>query len=222
MKQLTVIFLLAFAGCRMAQNTGAVAPRSVTATVIDNMTKKPIAGVNVKCRGTDAVSDSDGMVRFTAAPNDHIIITRERYRKHEMRVPEEEAFEVAIDLHDDHVEFKGGVATFYQHFNSKIAYPPAARSARAQGKVWVEFVIEPDGKSKLVHVHDPSHFFSKEVTRVFESMPPGWGSQYAGMTFLLPVTFMIADAATLDEDFESLTVERHRVMSELVVTAHLE
>jgi hypothetical protein len=220
-KQLTLIFLFVLAGCRPVQNTADVSPRPLKVRVIDNMTKEPVAGAVVKCRGTEAVSDAKGFALFTCAPDDPLTITSERYRKHEMPVPWDEEFQVAIDLHDDHVEFAGGVSSFYNHFTNKITYPHAARSAKAQGKVWVEFVIEPDGRSKLVHVHDPSHFFTKEITRVFESMPAGWGQKYAGMTFLLPVTFVIADHTALDEDFSPLTVERHRVMSELVVTAHL-
>jgi TonB family protein len=47
---------------------------------------------------------------------------------------------------------RGGIKSFYQHVSSVIHYPVNARRKNIQGKVFVEFVVELDGKLSHVNV----------------------------------------------------------------------
>jgi len=49
-------------------------------------------------------------------------------------------------------EYKGGMEQFYVDVNSKIHYPIISRIKRAQGNVFVQFVVNKEGKLEDVKV----------------------------------------------------------------------
>lgn len=55
------------------------------------------------------------------------------------------------DLESDAMP-RGGIKSFYQHVASVIQYPENARRKTIQGKVFVQFVVEVDGKLSQVNV----------------------------------------------------------------------
>ncbi len=69
-------------------------------------------------------------------------------------------------------EFPGGEEARLQYLNENVRYPTMAREAGIQGRVFVEFVVEKDGKVTNVRVvRGIGGGCDEEAIRVVESMP---------------------------------------------------
>jgi hypothetical protein len=192
-------------------------PRPFTVRVIDNMTKKPIAGVEAKCNGIMAVTNAAGFFQLDGSPGDTLKLTHSLYRDFTMTIPELEKFQVAIDLKAEYVEFEGGMHAFYSHFQKKLTYPRIYRGVR--GRVYAEFRVRADGTSKFTQLHgDESEFFRDEVKKCINTMPAGWSKTYTDMSFLLPFSFLI-EGTKEPPPFKMPDVQKNWVMEEIVVTA---
>lgn len=90
----------------------------------------------------------------------------------------------------------GGTDAFFAWIQQNIQYPAAARRAKAEGKVQVEFMIEPDGSisSPKVLNHLP-HGLEAEAIRVIKSSPKWKPATYDGRSIrqkmVLPVIFQL-------------------------------
>lgn len=60
--------------------------------------------------------------------------------------PEEEVVEEVFLVVEDQPEPKGGIASFYEYLSENIRYPDEARRIGISGRVFVEFVVDKDGR----------------------------------------------------------------------------
>ncbi|MGV3636294.1 MAG: energy transducer TonB [Flavobacteriales bacterium] len=68
--------------------------------------------------------------------------------------------------------FPGGTEALEAYLRSEVRYPDEAREEALQGKVLVNFVVEPDGSITNVKVARGIHaWLDKEAVRVIKAMP---------------------------------------------------
>lgn len=68
--------------------------------------------------------------------------------------------------------YPGGEAALYQFLSSQIRYPPSALENKVEGKVFVRFVINPDGSiSKVNILRGIGYGCDEEALRVVRMMP---------------------------------------------------
>jgi len=72
-------------------------------------------------------------------------------------------------------EPKGGYEALYKYIATTMKYPAAARRTGVQGKVYVSFVVEADGKLSEIHVSKGIHpECDAEAVRVLQECPLEW------------------------------------------------
>ncbi len=92
--------------------------------------------------------------------------------------------------------FKGGEAAMYKYIGSKIKYPASAKKAGTEGRVFLSFIIEKDGKVSSVEVlRGIGNGCDEEAKRVIESMPdwtPGkQRGQAVRVQYKMPIKFAL-------------------------------
>ena len=90
----------------------------------------------------------------------------------------------------------GGTDAFFAWIQQNLRYPEAARRAKHEGKVQVEFIIEPNGTLSNVKALTPAGFgLREEAIRVIQSAPPWTPARYQGRAIkqkmVLPVIFQL-------------------------------
>jgi protein TonB len=95
-------------------------------------------------------------------------------------------------------EFPGGTGKLSRYLNREIRYPRQAREQRVQGKVFVSFVVEPNGLlSNLRVIRGIGAGCDEEALRVLRNSPawkPGMlDGRAVRSTFVLPVIFQLAE-----------------------------
>jgi protein TonB len=93
-------------------------------------------------------------------------------------------------------EFLGGEAELFKYLGQKINYPPIAKENGISGKVYVEFVVDPDGAIKDVKVlRGIGGGCDEEALRVIKAMPKWKAGKQNGRTvnvsFKLPINFKL-------------------------------
>jgi TonB family protein len=93
-------------------------------------------------------------------------------------------------------EFPGGMEAMYAYLRDHIHYPDQAFKDRLEGKVYVEFTVETDGKVTDVKVRrGPRQDLNDEAVRAVASMPNWTPGQKAGQAvatrFTVPVSFVL-------------------------------
>lgn len=113
---------------------------------------------------------------------------------------EEEAEEVEDDeiftVVEDDPQFPGGNEELHRYLSEEIEYPRVAREAGLEGRVFVSFVVEPDGSITNVEVREGvSEELNEEAKRVVRSMPkwePGkQRDQAVRVSVNLPINFRL-------------------------------
>ena len=66
--------------------------------------------------------------------------------------PEEEVAEEVFTIVEQYPEPVGGYASFYQFIGENLFYPGAARRLAIEGKVFVKFIVEPQGNISGVEI----------------------------------------------------------------------
>lgn len=85
-----------------------------------------------------------------------------------------------IDFPDVEATFPGGAAEMQKWINSNVQYPQTSIEMNEQGRVYLSFVVEPDGSITNVKVErGVSPDLDKEAKRVVRKMPK-WTSGEAG------------------------------------------
>lgn len=85
-----------------------------------------------------------------------------------------------IDFPDVEATFPGGAAEMQRWINSNIQYPQTSIEMNEQGRVYLKFVVEPDGSITNVEVErGVSPDLDKEAKRVVRKMP-NWTAGEAG------------------------------------------
>jgi protein TonB len=112
--------------------------------------------------------------------------------RQEEEVSEQEIFTVVESM----PEFPGGQAKMMEFIARNIKYPPMARESGIQGRVFVNFVVEPNGSVSNVKVlRGIGGGCDEEAIRVVESMPRWTPGRQRGkavrVSFNLPVRFTL-------------------------------
>ena len=102
---------------------------------------------------------------------------------------------VFIDV-EKSAEFPGGMEALENYLKSKIKYPAKARRKMIEGKVFVQFVVEKDGRVDGIRVvRSPDELLTKEAVRVVKAMPRWEPGMQNGVPvryqFVLPVVFQL-------------------------------
>lgn len=97
---------------------------------------------------------------------------------------------------EDMPVFKGGESAMYKYIGSKIEYPAAAKKAGTEGRVFLAFIIEKDGKISSVEVlRGIGNGCDEEAMRVIKSMPnwtPGkQRGQAVRVQYRMPIKFVL-------------------------------
>jgi len=155
-------------------------PRPKTTTILDIKTD-------------DVIIDSDIIIDIEADVLTEIpdYIPLQEIKK-ETEVPEPDIYVFA----DVYPEFPGGVQARMEYLSQKIIYPEIARKNNIEGKVFVLFVVEKDGRlTNIKLLHDIGGGCGEEALRVIKSMPawePGLQrNQPVRVQMSLPITFQL-------------------------------
>lgn len=95
-------------------------------------------------------------------------------------------------------EFPGGMESMMKFIQKNMKYPAQARRMGTEGRVFIGFVVNLDGKITDVNtVKGISMDCDKEAARVIQMMPPWKPGKQNGravrVRFVLPVNFKLAD-----------------------------
>jgi|TARA_R110000737_G_scaffold53512_1_gene75135 protein TonB len=107
-----------------------------------------------------------------------------------------EVKEEIIEFPDVEAQFPGGMAELQKYIASNINYPQTSIEMNEQGKVYLSFVVEPDGTiSNIVVERGVSSDLDREAKRVVRGMPkwtPGEaGGKKARTRCRLPINFTL-------------------------------
>jgi len=121
----------------------------------------------------------------------------EEYEFTPPEIEEEEIVEAEIfKVVEEMPEFPGGAAKMMEYIQNNIKYPMMARESDIQGRVFVSFVVEPDGSITNVAVlRGIGGGCDEEALRVVQSMP-NWkpGKQRGSAvrcSFTVPIVFKL-------------------------------
>jgi len=85
---------------------------------------------------------------------------------------QEEVAAIFYTNYDTPPEFPGGNDAFSHFITDNFKYPEQALKDSIQGKIWIQFMINTDGKvSNINIVKGLSEQLNKEAIRVFKLMP---------------------------------------------------
>jgi protein TonB len=110
----------------------------------------------------------------------------------EEEVVEQEVFTIVEEMPG----YPGGDAKMYEYLGKNIKYPQIARESSIQGRVFVNFVVEPDGSVTNVKVlRGIGGGCDEEAMRVVKSMPKWKPGKQRGkavrVSYTLPVVFKL-------------------------------
>jgi len=93
-------------------------------------------------------------------------------------------------------DFPGGDAARIKFLQENTKYPPFAREVGLEGKVWISFVVEPDGRLTNIEVYrGVAPILDEEALRVVKMMPKWTPGKQRGknvrVAFRLPITFTL-------------------------------
>ena len=114
-----------------------------------------------------------------------------------VEVEEEEVVEAEVfTIVEQMPSFPGGDAKMYEYLGKNIKYPQIARETGIQGRVFVNFVVEPDGSVSNVKVlRGIGGGCDEEAMRVVKGMPKWSPGKQRGKTvrvsYTLPVVFKL-------------------------------
>ena len=112
---------------------------------------------------------------------------------------EEDILEATVfKMAEEMPEFPGGPEKLLEYLNENQRYPEMARENDIQGRVYVQFVVEPDGSISNVEViRSIGGGCDEEAVRLVQNMPkfkPGKMNGYpVRVQYTVPVKFMLND-----------------------------
>jgi TonB family protein len=94
--------------------------------------------------------------------------------------------------------FPGGMQGFYDYLRKAVKYPVAAQNANVQGKVFLSFVVETDGKlSNVIVDRKLGSGTDEEAVRVMKESPAWIPGKVNGhpvrVKYNIPISFTLAD-----------------------------
>ncbi|HDP54221.1 MAG TPA: energy transducer TonB [Bacteroidetes bacterium] len=141
----------------------------------------------------DDVDLDDDMDLFDTEFNEDLAVNIIEFNDEEEEVEEEEIFVIVEDMPG----FGGGDSNKFREYIAKnLKYPDIAAENGIQGRVFVAFVVEPDGRVSNVRVVrgvDPA--LDKEAVRVVQSSPKWKPGMQRGkpvrVSFTFPIIFVL-------------------------------
>ena len=121
----------------------------------------------------------------------------EEYVYEAPEIEEEEIVEAEIfKVVEEMPEFPGGAGKLLEYIGKNIKYPMMARESDIQGKVFVQFVVEPDGNISHVQVlRGIGGGCDEEAVRVVESIPKWKPGKQRGapvrVQYMVPIVFKL-------------------------------
>jgi len=94
-------------------------------------------------------------------------------------------------------KYPGGDQELFKYLSENIHYPEQAKKGKVEGRVFINFVIERDGKVNQLRVaHGIGHGCDEEAARVVRNMKP-WipgtqGGKAVRVKYTLPVKFSLS------------------------------
>lgn len=86
--------------------------------------------------------------------------------------PEEEVADEIFQIVEDPATPKGGYAAFYEYIAKNMNYPSKAKRMGIEGKVFVQFVVDPQGKISNVEIAKGIGFgCDEEAARILKNAP---------------------------------------------------
>lgn len=109
---------------------------------------------------------------------------------------EEEETEEIFIIVEDAPEPKGGMQAFYSYVGENIKYPRQAQALNIEGRVFVQFVVNKDGKlTDVTVVRGIGGGCDEEAVRIVKSAPAWKAGKQRGrpvrVKMVLPITFKI-------------------------------
>lgn len=141
----------------------------------------------------DDVEIDDNIDIFDSEFREDVAVQIVNFTEEEEEVEEEEVFVVVEDMPG----FGGGDSNKFREYIAKnLRYPDVAAENGIQGRVFVQFVVEPDGRVsnvKVVRGVDPA--LDKEAMRVVENSPKWKPGKQRGkpvrVSFTFPIIFVL-------------------------------
>jgi len=154
---------------------------------------QPIQVIDVINIVEDDVDIDDDFDLFDSEFDENLAVRIVNFQEEEEEVEEEQIFVVVKDMPG----FGGGDSNKFREYISKnLRYPDIAAENGIQGRVFVQFVVEPDGSVsnvKVVRGVDPS--LDREAVRVVESSPKWKPGKQRGkpvrVSFTFPIIFVL-------------------------------
>ena len=157
----------------------------------------PPAPENISTSELKIVDDNikiDAEFEFDAEADESMVTQEIEYVEY---VEEEDAKEAEVFvIVEEDPAFPGGEEALQKFFADNIVYPRVAREIGAEGRVMVNFVVEPDGRITNVKVvRGRIQALDDEAVRVTKMMPPWKPGKQRGKAvrcqFTVPVVFML-------------------------------
>ena len=178
---------------RLIKNSEILSLRNINSTIqkkIDSLIteRKTIENLLIS-EQKDKQNKELEILKLKNAIDDGVILENE-----EIIIDVEE--EGIIEFPDVEAEFIGGAQALMKYISSNIQYPPTSIEMNEQGKVYLSYVVEPDGSiSNVVVERGVSPDLDKEAKRVVRSMPnwkPGESKGKKSRTRCrLPINFQL-------------------------------
>ncbi len=110
--------------------------------------------------------------------------------------PAPEVVEIVEDIVENMPTFPGGMSEFYKYVSENLEYPSKARSMGVSGRVYIQFIIDTDGK--LIEVKSIKGIgmgCDEEAVRVLSNSPKWYPGKQRGrevkVRMVLPVQFAL-------------------------------
>jgi protein TonB len=94
-------------------------------------------------------------------------------------------------------QFPGGQNALTKYLATSVKYPVEDKQKKLQGKVFIEFVVEPDGKvSNVKAIRGPSETLKAEAIRTIANSPKWIPGKQDGKVvraqFIIPINFTLS------------------------------
>lgn len=110
--------------------------------------------------------------------------------------PKEEVADEIFTIVEEMPSFPGGVAAFHKYLQRNLHYTPAARKMGLEGKVFVQFIVDKNGKiSDVKTIRGVGAGLDEEAIRVVENSPNWNPGKQRGMPVktrvVIPINFSL-------------------------------
>lgn len=110
--------------------------------------------------------------------------------------PEEEEAEEIFTIVEEMPSFPGGVTAFHEYLRKNLSYSPVARKLGVEGKVFVQFVVDKEGRiSEVTAIRGIGAGLDEEAVRVVKNSPPWIPGKQRGNSVktrvVIPINFAL-------------------------------